>query len=105
MLRAIIHASEVLTGQGIRQKDGRRVKPDDMGRIPDGAVVHDGSRIEWVGPTAKLPAKYKSVRKQDLKGRQLVAPGFVDCHTHLVFAGDRSEEFAARCAGATYQQI
>ncbi|MCM2322223.1 MAG: imidazolonepropionase [Oligoflexia bacterium] len=114
MLRAIVHASEVLTGAGIRQKDGKNIQEADMGRIPDGAVVFSTRRVggkevphrvEWVGPTAALPKRYARVRKQDLKGRRAVIPGLVDCHTHLVFAGDRSDEFALRCGGASYEEI
>lgn len=105
MIQAIVHASEILTGNGVRAKDGRRVTEADLGRIEDGALVHDGKKILWVGPTKDLPKKYKKARKKDLKLAQAVVPGFVDCHTHLVFAGNRSDEFARRCAGATYEEI
>lgn len=114
MLRAIVHASEILTGCGIKQKGGRKVLEGDLGRISDGALVYRvkkigraevPTRIEWVGPTAELPARYRKVKSRDLKGRQAIIPGMIDCHTHLVFAGDRSDEFAARCGGATYQEI
>jgi imidazolonepropionase len=104
-MRAIVHASEVLTGVGVRVKDGRHVHEEDLGRIEDGAIVYSEREIEWVGPTSKLPKKYARAKKQDLKGRRAVVPGFVDCHTHLVFAGDRSGEFAERCGGATYEEI
>lgn len=104
-LRAVIHASEVLTGSGIRARDGRRVAEADIGTIPDGAIVYSDKRIEWVGPTTDLPKKYARVKKTDLKGKRAIVPGLIDCHTHLVFAGDRSDEFAARCGGATYEEI
>jgi imidazolonepropionase len=112
--KVLIHASEVLTGAGIRAKDGRRVAEDDLGRIMDGAVVYSyrragraevPGRIEWVGPTAGLPKKFIRLPRKNLKQEHAVVPGLVDCHTHLVFAGDRSEEFAARCGGATYAEI
>ncbi|MEK6706881.1 MAG: imidazolonepropionase [Bdellovibrionota bacterium] len=111
---AIVHASELLTGTGVRRKDGRRIVQDDIGRISDGALVYTlkrsagrliPDRIKWVGQTASLPKKYLTAQKIDLKNKRAVIPGMVDCHTHLVFAGDRSDEFAARCAGATYQEI
>ena len=114
MRRAFIHASEILTGSGIRRKDGRQVTEVDMGRISDGALVYSYKRqgnlevpgqIEWVGPTSQLPKKWKDVPKKNLKRQQAIIPGLVDCHNHLIFAGDRSDEFAARCAGATYQEI
>lgn len=114
MLQVIVHASELLSGEGVRKKDGRRVKEEDLGRIPDGALVYRtkkaGSRqiperIEWVGPTSDLPKRYARLRRKDLRGRQAIIPGLVDCHTHLVFAGDRSDEFALRCGGASYEEI
>jgi imidazolonepropionase len=114
MYRVITHASEILTGQAIRAKDGRRVIEEDLGRIPDGAIVYRvkkkgkielPTRIEWVGPTSDLPKRFKKLRARSLKGKQAIIPGLIDCHTHLVFAGDRSDEFAARCGGATYQEI
>ena len=113
-LRAYIHASEILTGAGIRARDGVRPEEADLGRIEDGAVVYSvkkvGSktiphRVEWVGPTLELPKKYSRVTKTNLHGKRAIIPGLVDCHNHLVFAGDRSEEFALRCGGATYQEI
>jgi imidazolonepropionase len=62
------------------------------------AVVVEGSRIAWVGDASEAPAADAHV---DAGGRAVV-PGFVDSHSHLVFAGDRSEEFAARMAGRPY---
>src|SRR4051794_3956120 len=104
--RALVHASELLTGSGIRAKGGRKVTDADTGAIEDGALVYSVKkvggkeiphRVEWVGETRKLPKKFARARKTDLKGLRAVVPGFVDCHTHLVFAGDRSHEFALRC--------
>jgi imidazolonepropionase len=104
-LRALIHASELLTGAGIRAKDGRRVREEDLGRVPDGALVHRDGKILWVGPTDGLPRRFARARKTDLRGKRAVIPGLVDCHTHLLFAGDRAGEFADRCGGATYAEI
>jgi imidazolonepropionase len=66
--------------------------------LTDAAVVLDGSRVGWVGPAAEAPAADEFV---DAGGRA-VLPGFVDSHSHLVFAGDRATEFAARMAGESY---
>jgi len=104
-MKALVHASEVITGQGIRDKDGRRPLLEDMGRIRDGAIVHDDKKILWVGKTSELPKKFSKVKKTNLKQKSLVMPGLVDSHTHLIHAGSRSEEFAARCRGATYEEI
>ena len=70
----------------------------ELGTLPDAALVVDADRIAWVGPAARAPA---ADRRVDLGGRAVV-PGFVDSHSHLVFAGDRAAEFAARMAGDRY---
>ncbi|MET9000556.1 imidazolonepropionase [Amycolatopsis sp. Hca4] len=69
-----------------------------LGRLSDAALVLDGSRVAWVGPAAREPAADERV---DVEGRA-VLPGWVDSHTHLVFAGDRTAEFEARMAGKPY---
>lgn len=69
-----------------------------LGRLEDAAVVVDDGRIAWVGSAGHAPAADERV---DLDGR-CVLPGFVDSHTHLVSAGQRSAEFAARMAGRPY---
>jgi imidazolonepropionase len=111
---AITNASELLTGTGIRHKEGRKIEEVDLGRIADGAMIYSvkksgkaflPDRIVWVGPTKELPKKYKISKKRSLGGKRALIPGLVDSHTHLVFAGDRAEEFALRCAGASYQEI
>jgi len=70
-----------------------------LGVIKDAAVVVDRGRVAWVGPTVNAPP---TDRRVDLGGR-CVLPGFVDSHSHLVFAGDRAAEFAARMSGQPYQ--
>jgi len=104
-MKALIHASEILTAQGIKKKDGRRVTDSDLSLIRDGSIVYDDKVIEWVGETKNLPSKYKNIEKEDLHGLQAVIPGLIDCHTHMIFAGDRSSEFALRCAGMSYEEI
>lgn len=70
-----------------------------LGRVKNAAVVIDGDTIAWVGPAADAPA---ADTRTDLGGRALL-PGWVDSHTHLIFSGDRSEEFEYRMAGNAYQ--
>jgi imidazolonepropionase len=71
---------------------------DLLGTLHDAALVVEGSRVAWVGAAAEAPAADELV---DVGGRAVI-PGFVDSHSHLVFAGDRSAEFAARMAGEPY---
>jgi imidazolonepropionase len=78
-----------------------------LGIIRDGAVAVAGERILWVGKARELRravAVGGGTRLLEARGRT-VCPGFVDSHTHLLFAGSREEEFAARSRGATYQEI
>ena len=69
-----------------------------LGVIPDAALVLDGSKVAWVGRAVDAPDADEQV---DLGGRTVI-PGFVDSHAHLVFDGDRADEFAARMAGQAY---
>ena len=72
------------------------------GLIPKGAIVTEGDRILWVGPESDLPSGQGE--RVDLGGR-LVTPGLIDCHTHLVHAGDRAREFEMRLNGASYEEV
>jgi imidazolonepropionase len=73
--------------------------PGPLGLVEDAAVVvESGSRVAWTGPARGAPAADQRV---DLGGRAVI-PGFVDSHSHLLFAGDRAAEFAARMAGQRY---
>jgi imidazolonepropionase len=69
-----------------------------LGLIPDAAAVIEGRQVVWVGPARTAPA---ADTRYDAEGGA-VLPGFVDSHSHLVFAGDRAAEFAARMAGTRY---
>src|ERR1700712_1119299 len=85
--------SLLLTGIGLLAS-----QDPECGEIPDAALVIEGDRVAWLGPAAQAPDADTAV---DLGGR-CVLPGFVDSHAHLVFAGDRAEEFAARMSGQAY---
>jgi imidazolonepropionase len=71
---------------------------DLLGVITDAALVVEGATVAWVGPAREAPAADQLL---DAGGRAVI-PGFVDSHSHLVFAGDRAAEFAARMAGEAY---
>ncbi|MFT3708477.1 MAG: imidazolonepropionase [Archangium sp.] len=97
MFDLLIHgASEVVTCMG---PDGSR--PEELLGIQRGASIGiNGDRIAWIGVDPKATGKLEL----DAQGG-FVGPGFVDCHTHVVFAGDRSTEFEQRCQGKTYLEI
>lgn len=91
-------SSELLTGiSELTTHDGPT--PEQSTRLTDAAVLVAAGRVVWLGRAADAPA---ADRRTDLGGRA-VLPGWVDCHTHLIFAGDRSPEFAARMAGRAYE--
>ncbi|KRW94837.1 imidazolonepropionase [Paracoccus sp. MKU1] len=74
------------------------------GLIEQGALVIEAERISWIGAESDLPAHYVDATRRDLGGR-LVTPGLIDCHTHIVFGGDRAREFEMRLEGASYEEI
>ena len=88
------------TGGRIATLDPRR---PGLGVIEDGAVAARDGRIAWVGARSDLPA-WQAADHIDLQGRW-VTPGLVDCHTHLVYGGNRAQEFELRLAGASYEEI
>ncbi|MEN8820620.1 MAG: imidazolonepropionase [Abyssibacter sp.] len=77
--------------------------PDDS-VLSDGAVALAGDRIAWVGPRDALPADLAGWPQRDLGG-DLLTPGLIDCHTHLVHGGHRAQEFEQRLQGASYTDI
>jgi imidazolonepropionase len=98
------HIKELVTMKGALTKDGRRLLDEDLSLLKDGAIVFDEQKIHWVGRDKDLPAHYTSFPSVTLKDH-VVTPGIIDCHTHSVFAGDRSHEYIQRLSGMDYQQI
>jgi imidazolonepropionase len=76
--------------------------PDDT--IPDAAIAVRDGKVAWLGAAGQLPAEYRAWPREDL-GAAWVMPGLIDCHTHLVYGGQRADEFALRLAGASYEAI
>ncbi|XOV79721.1 MAG: imidazolonepropionase [Aestuariibacter sp.] len=72
--------------------------------IYDGALVTKGETIVWTGPVTDIPAEFTHSETIDCQGDWLL-PGFIDCHTHLVFAGNRAAEFEMRLQGKSYEEI
>ncbi|WP_166996780.1 imidazolonepropionase [Paramicrobacterium fandaimingii] len=87
--------------QQVQDAAAQRAADSALGILHDAAVLIDGDRIAWVGPAASAPHSDDVDEVVDAAG-QAVIPGFVDSHTHLVFGGDRSAEFAARMSGQPY---
>lgn len=88
-------------GARLATMDPRR---SGLGVIERGAIGVTDGKIVFAGPEAELPANADAAIRHDLEGRW-ITPGLIDCHTHLVFAGDRSDEFEARIAGESYAAI
>ena len=98
----LIHsASQLLTLAGGPQRGAELGR---LGEIADGALLIRGETIAEVGPSAELLRRYPDEPRLDARGRA-VLPGFVDPHTHLVWAGDRAAEFEMRLQGRTYMEI
>ncbi|MER8086473.1 imidazolonepropionase [Streptomyces sp. NPDC058316] len=89
---AITHIASLVTNDPSLRADS------PLGLIRDAAVVIEGDRVVWTGESSKAPATDNAV---DAGGRAAI-PGFVDSHSHLLFAGDRTEEFNARMSGRAY---
>ncbi len=99
-----IHAMSRLLITGI----GRllTLEPPGLGVLERAALVCDGARVLWLGPDGTQPMSDAAEPTDWLDARGgVVLPGLVDAHTHLVFGGDRAAEYAARCAGATYEEL
>ncbi|MGC8956899.1 MAG: imidazolonepropionase [Candidatus Kapaibacteriota bacterium] len=100
--------SSLITIGGNNERPRRGQSLNDIGEIKNGAMFFD-EKIIWIGTTQeaekmKANGEFLPDKVISLKGKT-VFPGFVDSHTHLVFAGNRSNEFARRISGATYQEI
>jgi imidazolonepropionase len=100
---AILHASQLVTLAGPkRPRVGREMS--DVAIVPDGGMLIRDGRIEVVGSSNQIENKGADAEVIDARGK-VVVPGFVDAHTHLVFAGNRLDDFERRARGDTYEQI
>lgn len=77
---------------------------EPYGLVEDGAIAIANGSIAWVGLISDLPSEYSQWERRDLGGR-LVTPGLIDCHTHLIFGGNRAREFDLRLQGASYEAL
>ena len=74
------------------------------GLIECGALYIRDGKIDWVGKVSEIPSEFLHSKSEDLEGR-LVTPGLIDCHTHIVYGGNRSVEFEMRLNGASYEDV
>ncbi len=72
--------------------------------IEQGAIAVRAGRIDWIGSFDDLPASFDDLPRHDTGGKW-ITPSLIDCHTHLVYGGNRADEFALRLAGASYEEI
>src|SRR5439155_8051732 len=100
---AVLHASQLITVAGPkRPRVGAEMA--ELAVIRDGGMLISEGKIEIVGSSEEIAKNAGDAEVIDAGGR-LVLPGFVDAHTHLVFAGNRLENFERRARGETYEQI
>lgn len=100
----ILHANELLTFKGGSRKPLTGKSMRNLAIIESGSLAIQKGKIVAVDKTEKIKRKFESEEIIDAKGK-VVLPGFVDPHTHLVFAGSREEEFELRVEGASYMEI
>ena len=101
---AVVNCSQLVTMAGAhRPRAGAELR--DLAIMHDGALLIEGDKITATGPRSQIEARLSPDTETMDAGGRVVTPGFVDAHTHLVFAGNRADEFELRCTGATYQEI
>jgi imidazolonepropionase len=100
----IENAKQIITcnARGKRFKSGKA--QSDIGLLYNSSIYIENGTIKWIGKKTPRPLLKKSHKKLDAKNK-VVSPGFIDSHTHLVFAGDRSNEYTMRISGRTYEEI
>lgn len=103
-MKVFKNISKLYTLEDIVKKDGRKILESDLSFIKNAAMVVDKSRIVWLGKENKIPPQFKTAKAIDCKAKVLM-PAFTECHTHLIFAGSRAQEFELRNQGISYQEI
>ena len=77
---------------------------EPYGLVEDAAIALEAGLVAWCGSRDAVPEHFSDLRQEDLEGR-LVTPALIDCHTHIVFGGNRAREFEMRLEGATYEEV
>ncbi len=109
-LQLLLGADEAITMSGVAQKDGRHIQETDLGLIKKPLLLKDNKNILFTGTLKEFNAFYKNNKNvlgpfSEKKISGTLMPGFVESHTHLVFAGDRRHEFELRNQGVSYNEI
>jgi len=104
MIKVYRNISQLLTLESAHRKDGRKLLPEDLSIINNGAIVFNDKIILWVGKESELPDEYKKEKSTNLAGKVLT-PALVDSHTHIIFAGNRANEYVDKLNGVDYQVI
>ena len=99
----MLHASQLITLSGPK-RPRNAIELSELGIIRNGGMFVRDGKIETVGPSDEIEKNAGDAEVLDVGGR-VVMPGFVDAHTHLVFAGNRLDDFERRARGETYEQI
>jgi len=100
----IEHAKQLVTAKGYSERPAIGPEMKDVGILEDGAVAIAGEKIVAVGKTSEVLSEYVAAGKIDATGK-IVTPGFIDAHTHFVFAGSREGELELKIRGAGYMEI
>ncbi|MFN7905266.1 MAG: imidazolonepropionase [Pseudobdellovibrionaceae bacterium] len=96
--------STLMTCAEAMKKQGRKIVEQDLSFYKNYSMIVTGKTISWIGPDQQVPKKLKVTEELDCRSFQIY-PGFIECHTHLGFAGHRADEFEMRLNGVSYQQI
>jgi imidazolonepropionase len=99
-------AKQILTLEKAARKGARHVQDEDLSPLTGHAILIEKNKIKWIGPQKEIPKPfYKKIKKEISAKNKIVMPAFTECHTHTVFAGERSGEFEMRNRGISYQEI
>ncbi len=97
---------QLLTLEDASAKAGRNIVAEDLSALSRAAMIEQGGKIVWIGEQKKIPKEYSKLKIKEVSlGGAHVMPAFVESHSHLVFSGDRADEFEWRNMGLSYQEI
>ncbi len=103
-LKTLANIKQLVTLKKAWEKDGRNLSFEDLDLLADASVVYNEKEILWVGPSESIPLGLRDSDKIDCS-QLVVTPEIVDCHTHLIFGGNRAQEYSMRLNGADYREL